>query len=61
MYEEPLGEVGYEPEELAGETVELVEHHPELFVGSAKGQKFAMIRFRWLHELLGEAVEVLVF
>ena len=38
--------VGYELEELAGETVELVEHHPEIFVESAKGQKFAMMYFR---------------
>jgi hypothetical protein len=59
--EEPLEAVGYELEELVGETVELVEDHPETFVGSAKGQKFAMMRFRWEHGFLGGAGEVLAF
>lgn len=44
-----------------GETVELVEEHPEIFEGSAKGQRFAMMRFRSLHGFLGEAGEVLAF
>jgi len=59
--EEPLGAVWYELVELVGEKGEKVEYRSETFVGAVVGLKSGMMRFRWLHESLGEAGEVLAF
>lgn len=57
MYEEPLAVVVYELEELVGETVAPVDHL-EVFAGLARGQRFAMMCFRSVHDFVGEAGEV---
>jgi hypothetical protein len=46
---------------MVREKVLKVEHRSETFVGAVPGLQCARMRFRWLHESLGEAGVALAF